>query len=268
MGHMMAKARARQPVALANWKMEMTISQSLAYLDAFKEQAGDLPAQVQVILCPPFTALWAMTQVLGDSGIQLGVQTVSVAERGPRTGEISAGLARDAGASWALLGHWEARRNLGEDDSEVNQKLHQALEAGLRPVLLVGEGLDVSDAEVGAALDRQLQRILTGCSAEEVRQAVFIYEPEWAIGAAEPAPTEHVDRGCQLVRSWVADHYSQSVAQAIRLVYGGSVSPTHARELLALPDLDGLGAGRQGRDPFAFAAIVRAVAQVHSSGAA
>jgi triosephosphate isomerase len=251
---------SRKPVALTNWKMEMTVAESLAFLRRFQAQAGDQLSQVQVILCPPYTALYAMAMALADSSIELGAQTVSTAAGGAHTGEISARLAAEVGGCWALLGHWELRRHMGETDEVVNRKVHRALEAGLRLILLVGEGQEESADQVAPALERQLGRVLADCSAEPVSRSILVYEPEWTIGVAEPAPPQHVAAGCRIIRGWLAERFGQDTAQAVRLVYGGSVAPAYARELLALADLDGLGAGRKGRDPDAFAEIVRLIA--------
>jgi triosephosphate isomerase len=241
--------------------MEMTVTQSLDYLLRFQALAGDLLERVQVLLFPPYTALYAMAQVLGNSPIELGAQTVSDAAGGAYTGEVSARLVADAGARWVQLGHWELRRHLGETDQVVNQKVLRALEAGLRVKLLIGEGRDVGPGEVSRALDRQLTQVLAGCTAMETSGMVFVYEPEWTIGVAEPASPEHVEAGCRVIRCWLADHYGSGAAQAVRLIYGGSVSPVYAHELLALPNVDGLGAGRIGRDPVAFAEIVDLIAK-------
>jgi triosephosphate isomerase len=251
---------------MANWKMEMTIVESLAYLRRFQEQAGRLTTQVQVILCPPYTSLYPMAQALGASPIELGVQTVSAAAGGARTGEVSAQLVADAGARWALLGHWELRRHMGETDEMVNHKVHRALEAGLRPMLLVGEACDVGAELVGTALGRQLACVLDGCSTEQVAAMVIVYEPESTIGVTEPAPPDHIHAGCRWIRHWLATHLGGDTAQAVRILYGGSVSPASARNLLALPDVDGFGASRKGRDPDAFCELVQLIAQARSPG--
>lgn len=256
----------RQPAALANWKMEMTIGESLAYLHHFQAQAGDLLKQVDVIVCPPSTALYAMAQALSGSPIELGAQTVSSEAGGAHTGEVSARLAMDAGARWALLGHWELRRHLGETDETVNHKVHRALEVGLRPILLVGESTGIAADQTGPALDGQLARVLDGCTAKQVANMALIYEPEWTIGAAEPAPPEHVNAGCRTIRRWLSSQFGQETTQSVRILYGGSVSPAYAQNLLSLPDVDGLGAGRKGRDANAFAEIVRLIAGAHSRG--
>jgi triosephosphate isomerase len=252
----------RRPVALANWKMEMTIAESLAFLRNFQTLAGDLLGQVQVVICPPYTALQPMALALGDGPIELGAQTVSVAAGGAYTGQISARLVADAGARWAQLGHWELRRHLGETDDRVNHKVHRALEAGLSPILFMGEpgeAIHATADQVSLALDRQLTRVLADCNAEQVGRMIFLYEPEWTIGVAQPAPAEHIAAGCRTIRQWLAARFGQDTAQIVRIAYGGSVTPAYARDLLTLPNLDGLGAGRRGRDPIAFAELVRLI---------
>jgi triosephosphate isomerase len=257
---------SRRPIALANWKMEMTVAESAAYLRRFRASCDRLLAHVQVILCPPFTALHPMSESLVGVPIELGAQTVSIASGGARTGEVSARLAKDAGARWALLGHWELRRQQGDTDQTVNVRVHRALEAGLRPILLVGEGREAGTAQVDEALDGQMALTLDGCSADNVARMVFVYEPEWTIGVAEPAPAESVGTGARFIRRWLAERYAESVAARVRILYGGSVSLPYARDLLALPDLDGLGVGRKGRDPRAFAELVHLIAQERSMG--
>ena len=254
----------RRPIALANWKMEMTVAESAAYLRRFRASCDRLLARVQVILCPPFTALHPMSESLAGVPIELGAQTVSMASGGARTGEVSARLAKDAGARWVLIGHWELRRQQGDTDQTVNLKAHRALEAGLRPVLLVGEGREIGASQVDEALDGQMTRTLAGCSADHVARMVFVYEPEWTIGVAEPAPAERVVTGARFIRRWLAERYAEPIAARVRILYGGSVSLPYARDLLALPDLDGLGVGRKGRDPHAFAELVHLIAQERS----
>jgi triosephosphate isomerase len=254
----------RKPVATANWKMEMTVEQGLAYLQHFRANVSSLLDRIDVILCPPFTALYPLASALAGSPIQLGVQNLSVAERGAYTGEISAILAADAGARWAQLGHWELRRHRGETDQAVNHKVHRALAAGLKLILLVGEARDISAPQAFAAVEEQLSHIMDGCRADQIARMIFVYEPEWTIGADEPAPVAHIESGCAFIRSWLADRYGRDTARSVRMVYGGSVSPAFAPSLVALPNLDGLGAGRKGRDPDAFADIVRLIVEARS----
>jgi triosephosphate isomerase len=249
----------RQPMAEANWKMAMTISESLSFLQEFCSLADNNLEKIDVLLCPPYTAIWPMAQALNDLPIQLGVQNLAAVDDPAHTGQISAALAFDAGCRWAVVGHWEVRRDMGDDDARLNRKVHLALAAGLRPLLMIGECRSEASAQP-VEIAAQLRCILENCTAEQVSGMAIIYEPVWAIGAAEPASPKHAARGCASIRSWLAGQYGLEVAQAVRLLYGGSVSPAHAPALLSSPDIDGLGTGRQGRLAASFAAIVKLIA--------
>lgn len=251
----------RKPLALSNWKMAMTIAESLAFVQDFQRLAGDLPGRVDVIICPPFTALWPVGQALAGSRLHLGAQDVAASIDPARTGQVSASLLAEAGCGWVMLGHWEVRRYGGDDDETVNRKLHLTLAAGLTPILLVGEGRDEGGSRE-SILERHLTRLLAGCAAEEAAKLVFIYEPEAAIGGDAPTQAEQVAEGCAFIRGWLQQQWGKPVAEAVRIIYGGSVSPDHAAALLSSPDVDGLGASRRGRDPATFVEIVRQVAQV------
>jgi triosephosphate isomerase len=239
--------------------MEMTVARSLAFVQDFQSAIGDLTQEVDIILCPPYTALYPMAQALKDSPITLGGQNVSTAPGGAYTGEISAALLADVGCRWVMLGHWEVRRHFGDTDETVNRKLHAAQRAGLSPILFVGEARGEQD-RFREALAAQLQRVLEGCQARQIGEMVLVYEPEWTINVEEPAPPEHVGAGCGFIREWLAGRYEASAAHAVRIIYGGSVTPAHARSLLGAPEVDGLGAGRKGRQVEAFAEIVRLIA--------
>jgi len=251
----------RKPLAIASWKMAMTVAEGLAFIRDFQELACDLLDAVDVVICPPYTALWPLAQALRASNIQLGGQNIAPSNDPARTGEISAALLADVGCRWVMLGHWETRRHLGDDDEAVNHKVHLALEAGLKPILLIGEAHD-EVSPLPTALERQLTGVLEGCDATQVATMVFVYEPERAIGVASPAPAEHVAEGCAFIRGWLRARWGNPVAEEVRIVYGGSVTPVHAANLLACPDVDGLGATRRGRDPIAFSEIVRQIARV------
>ncbi len=251
----------RKPLALSNWKMAMTIAESLAFVRDFEAIAGGLLDEVDVVICPPFTALWPVARALRDSRIQLGGQNIAPSADLARTGQISAALLADVGCRWVMLGHWEVRGCLGDEDATVNRKVHLALDAGLATILLVGEARD-EQAPLADALGRQLGRVLAGCQAGQVKTMAFVYEPEGAIGVAEPASPEHVAAGCSVIRGWLRERWGNAVAERVRIIYGGSVAPEYAADLLACPDVDGLGAARRGRDPATFAQIVRLIAQV------
>lgn len=250
----------RKPVAQANWKMAMTVAESLGFVAALQRLAGDLLDRVDVILCPPFTALWPLRQALADRRIQLGAQNLAASADPAHTGQISAALLADAGCAWAMLGHWEIRRHLGDDDAVVNRKLHLALAAGLKPIVLVGEAGD-EPAPLTQALARQLTRVLEGCQPAQVASMILEYEPEGAIGLAAPISPDHAAAGCEFIRGWLRARWGGNVAGRVRIIYGGSVAPEHVSALMACPDIDGLAATRRGRDASTFAQIIRWVAQ-------
>jgi triosephosphate isomerase len=245
-------------LALSNWKMAMTVSESLRFVQEMEQQAAGLLETVDVVICPPFTALWPVSQALQRSRLQLGAQDVAPTDALARTGEISAALLADVGCQWVMLGHWETRRHRGDDDAAVNRKVHLALEAGIRPILLVGEPEGSVDAPE-VALRKQLMGVLKGCKVEQVARMAFVYEPEGAIGVSAPAGRGHVAAGCRFIRRWLHQEWGTPVAEGVRIIYGGSVAPENAAELLTIPDLDGLGATRRGRDPVTFTAIVEAI---------
>lgn len=237
----------------------MTVSESLTFAQEFRIAVGNLAQSVNIVLCPPYTALYALSQGLTDFPIDLGAQNLCAAPGKNHTGEISAPLLVDVGCKWVMLGHWEVRRGTGETDADFNTKMHAGFRAGLRPILLTGERA-TERGQAGEALAARLPDLFADCDPEQAAQAVVVYEPEWTIGAREPAPPDYVASGCSFIRRWIGQEYGADVAREVCIIYGGSVAPEHAERLLALPDLDGLGAGRKGRDPGAFAQIVRLIA--------
>jgi triosephosphate isomerase len=249
----------RKPFALANWKMAMTIAETISFIRKFLPLVEGLAEEVDIVICPPFTALYVASLELKGSRVQLGAQNLHPGPGQAWTGEISAQLLVDVGCEWVMLGHWERRRNFGENDELVNRKVRAAFEAGLRPILLVGEPADYS-GELEIFLGRQLEALTQGCSAEEIERAVFVYEPEGAIGVERPASPEHIGKGCAILRERLREKFG-AAAEKVRIIYGGSVSPEFAPAILSLPDVDGLGATRKGRNPEAFASLVKSISQ-------
>lgn len=249
----------RKPFALANWKMAMTISESLAFVREFRAALGTLTQLLDIVLCPAYTALYALSQALTDTPINLGAQNLCAAPGKAHTGEISAPLLADAGCRWVMLGHWEIRRRTGESDADFNKKMHAGFQIGLRPILMIGEGVQ-EQGQAEQVLVSRLPILFANCEPRQVAQVVVVYEPEWTIGGREPAAPDYIAAICSFTRSWIGQEYGGDVAKQVRVIYGGSVAPEHVERLLASPDLDGLGAGRMGRDPVAFAQIVRLIA--------
>lgn len=248
----------RKPFALANWKMAMTVSESLNFARLMRSAVSGRVQTLDIVLCPPYTAIHPLSQALVNTPIEVGAQNVCAASGKAHTGEISATLLADAGCKWVMLGHWEVRRRTGETDGDINKKIHVGFQAGLRPILLIGEGTS-ERGDAHGALASRLPILCADCQPGQMAQSVLVYEPEWTIGAQEPAPSAYIATSCSFIRSWIGREFGRDVAGQIRIIYGGSVSPEHVEKLLASPDIDGLGAGRKGRDPRAFAEIVRLI---------
>ncbi len=252
--------KQRKPVALANWKMAMTIGETRAFVRVFWPRVQNVADRVDIILCPPCTAIHALSQVVEGLPLWVGAQDIHPGPGEAHTGAVSAELVADAGARWVMVGHWEVRRRYGEDDEWVRAKIQSALAAELRPILLIGEEAQIRDHDP-QILRGRLRRVFEGIHGDDVARMVIVYEPEWAIGRKEPAPLDTVAAGCATIREFISETWGQKAADAVRIIYGGSVRPEFAPRLLHVPDIDGLGAGRKGRDPQAFADIVHLVAE-------
>jgi triosephosphate isomerase len=239
--------------------MAMTVAESLTFVQELDALVGAVLDAVDVVICPPYTSLWSVAQGLQESRIELGGQNIASTSDLARTGEISAALLSDAGCRWVMLGHWEIRRHLGDDDALVNRKVHLALASDVSPILLIGEARDETGT-LQNTLGGRLARVLKDCRGTQVSGMAFVYEPEGAIGVSAPVSPERVAAGCGAIRDWLRQRWGDSVADSVRVIYGGSVAPEHATELLAAPDVDGLGASRRGRDARTFAEIVRTIA--------
>jgi triosephosphate isomerase len=255
----MRDAQSRKPIAIANWKMAMTVLESLAFVQDFRGAVGSLAQSVEIVLCPPYTALYVLSQALGHSAIDLGAQNLCASPGKSHTGEVSAPLLADAGCKWVMLGHWEIRRRTGETDADINKKIHAAFQAGLRPIVLIGEGA-TERGQAAQSLAARLPSVFGEREPAQASQLAVIYEPEWTLGAEEPAPPDYVAASCSFIRRWIGQEYGADAAESVRIIYGGSVAPEYAQSLIASPDVDGLGAGRKGRDPVAFAQIVQLIA--------
>ena len=215
--------------------------------------------RVDVLVCPPFTALTSVAEILSDADIHLGAQNLHDQRSGAFTGEVSGEMIRSAGGSWVLIGHSERRQLFGDSDAWINRKLHAALEAGLRPVLCIGETLDERQAgQLEAVLRRQLTGALVGVSPALAGTITLAYEPVWAIGTGVVASPAQAQEAHRLVRSLLAELLGPDVAATRQILYGGSVKPDNARQLLEQPDIDGALVGGASLKADEFSAIVQA----------
>ena len=248
----------RKTVIAGNWKMNLLPSQLKDYADALKELLGrEHPCEA--VLCVPALMAIPMLRYLRGSRVGLGVQDVSAEEGGAFTGEISAAQLKDAGVKYVIVGHSERRAYHGETDELIGRKLRRVLEAGMTPILCVGETLSQRDA--GAETDvvrTQLKLALAGLDAAAMRKTVVAYEPVWAIGTGRTAAPAQAQDMCREIRAAIRESYDARTARAVTVQYGGSMNPSNASELLAQPDVDGGLIGGASLDPKKFYQIVEA----------
>jgi triosephosphate isomerase len=240
-----------------NWKMHKTIAEAVQLARGIREAVADVDG-VDVVLCPPFTALSAVEDVISNSKIELGAQNMYFEEQGAFTGEISP-LMLEGLCDYVILGHSERRQYFGETDEGVNQKIKAALAHKLLPIVCVGENLDQNEAgETVEFVGGQVKAAFDGLSAEEAVKVVVAYEPIWAIGTgktAEPADANSII--AQSVRAPLVEMYGDDVAQKIRVQYGGSVKPNNVEAFMAQPDIDGALVGGACLQVDSFVAIVK-----------
>jgi len=248
----------RRCLIAGNWKMNKTPEETASFIDAFLPRLQDSPG-TEVLLIPPYTSLESAGRRLSGTPIELGAQDVHHETSGAYTGAISAPMLVGCGCRYVLVGHSERRRVFGDDDDAVRRKLEAALDAGLFPILCVGETLEERRAGgTKAVLTRQLSAALGGLENDATDRIVIAYEPVWAIGTGETATPEQAQEAIAWIRAWLADRFDGPTAGRVRILYGGSVKPENAAELVGLPDVDGALVGGASLDPEAFAAIVAA----------
>ncbi len=224
---------------------------------ALKKELGADPGP-QVLVCPPFLALAAVRDELQGSPIQLGAQDVHWEAKGAFTGEVSTAMIKEAGCSAVLLGHSERRHIMGETHEMVNRKLKTSLAAGLLPIVCVGELLEERNmGDTRAVVERQVAKGFDGISAEDAAKTVIAYEPVWAIGTGKTASPRQAGEVHHFVRKLVSQKWGEAIAQGMRILYGGSVSPDNVRELMAEEDIDGALVGGASLKADSFAKIVR-----------
>jgi triosephosphate isomerase len=247
----------RRPYIAGNWKLWGTRAQASEYAERFAGLLPD-PDVADVGLFVPYTALDVVRDKLQGSAVAVGAQNMSAEESGAYTGEISAAMLLELGASAVLLGHSERREHYGESDRVLKQKVPVALEAGLGPVLCVGETEEEREAgDMERKLRHQIGEGLEDVPDERLREVTVAYEPIWAIGTGRVATPEQAQEAIGFVRALVGGR-SEEAAQEVRVLYGGSVKPDNAAEILAQPDVDGALVGGASLDPEGFAAIIAA----------
>ena len=246
----------RRPYIAANWKMHKTGTEARDLIGAFSGKVSD--DGPEVIVCPPATALAAAVEAADGTPIRIGAQNMHSEPHGAFTGEVSAGMLLDLGVEVVILGHSERRALFGETDEALARKVPAALNAGLEPILCVGETDEERQSDATErVLTNQVEADLADVPDGDLAKVVIAYEPVWAIGTGNTATSDQAQEACALIRSLIAKR-SEEAAAAVRILYGGSMKPANAEELLSQPDIDGGLIGGASLEPDDFLAIVGA----------
>ncbi|MGF1531163.1 MAG: triose-phosphate isomerase [Puniceicoccaceae bacterium] len=252
------KETVRKYLIAGNWKMNKNATEGVELANEIVAAVGN-QHDVGVCLCPPFTGLQSVGAAISDSNVVLGAQNMHPEPSGAYTGEISAEMLRSIYCSYVIIGHSERRALFGESDDFINAKVLASLVSSLKPILCVGETIEEREAgETMKVVEKQLRGALAQVSPEHAEQVVIAYEPVWAIGTGKTATPEMAQEVHAYIRSLLTDIFSESISEKIRILYGGSMKPGNAPELLQQPDIDGGligGAALQGRS---FVEIVEA----------
>ncbi len=244
----------RRFLIAGNWKMNCGPADAAELLEGLKEKKAEVAEEVDVLVCPPFVSLSMSVNYLHDTDIEVGAQNIHFEENGAYTGEVSASMLVEAGCNFVIIGHSERREYFGETDTTVNKKAKKALEHNIVPVVCVGESLDQRKANIHFELVKnQVTAAFEGISDTEALDIVIAYEPIWAIGTGETASPEQAQEMHAHIRSILAELYDQETADGIRILYGGSMKPGNAEELLGQEDVDGglIGGASLSADSFA-----------------
>lgn len=248
----------RKKLIAGNWKMNKTSSDALQLSKEIVAEVGKV-TDVDIVVCPPFTSLETVGKVVDGSSVKLGAQNMHPEASGAFTGEVSAPMLRALFATHVILGHSERRAYFGETDAFINKKVLAAIKNQLKPILCVGETL--AEREAGSTLkvvQTQLEGGLAGVSKDDASNVVIAYEPVWAIGTGKVATTEQAQEVHAFIRSLLVKLFGEQLAQKVRILYGGSMKPSNAPELLAQKDIDGGLIGGAALETRSFVELVKA----------
>lgn len=247
----------RRFLIAGNWKMNCGPYDAAELLEGLKAKKSEVSDNVDVLVCPPFVSIGMAVKYLYDTDIQVGAQNIHFEENGAFTGEISGSMLAESGCNYVIIGHSERRQYFGETDETVNKRAHKALEHKLAPIVCVGESLDQRKADEHYDLVKnQVTAALKDISAEDVLDVVIAYEPIWAIGTGETASPEQAQEMHKHIRNVIAELYEQDAADRINILYGGSMKPANAHELLSQADVDGGLIGGASLDAESFSEII------------
>ena len=253
--------RYRKTIIAGNWKMNKTLSETRAFAEELKPLLGR-PKWCEVVLCVPAVNIQAAVRLFKESRVSIGAENCHYENSGAYTGEVSPAMLKELGVKYVIIGHSERRQYYNETDFTVNKKVHAALEAGLYPIVCVGESLE--QRELGVTMDLisyQVKAALSGVPADKMRHVVIAYEPIWAIGTGKTATAEQAGEVCEAIRAVVRKLYGARVARSVTIQYGGSMNAKNAAELLDQPDVDGGLIGGASLKAADFSVIVEAASR-------
>lgn len=249
----------RKQIIAGNWKMHTDLAEATILVEGIKAALAEGEVSREVVVCPPFTGLSTVADLIEDTDVRLGAQNMYFEPKGAFTGEVSPLMLTDVGCHYVILGHSERREYFSESDALINQKIKAAFQYDLIPILCVGESLAQREAnETQSFIDSQLTAGLEGLTAEQVSQMVIAYEPIWAIGTGKTATAEQAGEVCTAIRAKVAALFDAATAEALRIQYGGSVKGSNAKEILSQPDIDGALVGGASLKADDFMDIIKA----------
>ncbi|MGA3050683.1 MAG: triose-phosphate isomerase [Chitinispirillaceae bacterium] len=230
---------ARRKFIAGNWKMNTTLDEARVLARSLVDMAGKI-TDVDIAVCPPYTNLFAVGEIIKGSNVHLGAQDVHWEAKGAYTGKVSTAMLKSVGVKYVIIGHSEQRSFFNETDETVNKKVKATLAAGLLPIICVGETLDErKKGLLKIVIERQVKGAYSGIGETDAVKTTIAYEPVWAIGTGEVASPAQANEAHIFIRSVIAGIYSKSIAESVRIQYGGSMKPDNAKDLLALSDVDG-----------------------------
>ena len=249
--------KERKLIIAGNWKMNKTVAEGLDLVRDLKLELINIK-EVDIVVCPPFTALSEVSKTILDSNIRLGAQNMSEHNVGAYTGEIAALMLKEFSVRYVILGHSERRQYQKESDALISKKTLAALAASLKPIVCIGETLAQREAgETNKVLETQVRGSLAGVAKDQMAETILAYEPVWAIGTGKTATTAQAQEAHAFIRGIVGKMFNETVARRVRIQYGGSVKPANARELMGQPDVDGALVGGASLEPRSFADIIK-----------
>lgn len=249
--------KERKLLIAGNWKMNKTVAEAVDLVQSLRRELVAVK-EVDIVVCPPFTALCEVSKAILDSNIRLGAQNMSEHNSGAYTGEIAAGMLKEFSVRYVILGHSERRQYQQEGDALIAKKALAAHVAALKPIVCVGETLQQRESgQMETVVGTQVKGSLAGLSKAQMEETIIAYEPVWAIGTGKTATTEQAQAVHAFIRKTLAEVFDEVVSKRVRILYGGSVKPSNARELMSQPDVDGALVGGAALEVRSFSDIIK-----------